>query len=112
MNSEIKTDNDTLIIGKAQIEALCTRLRDWDEMNPCIEEVRKMIEIKMALCSWADERTPCCGPNPQMWLYGEAQTLETVLSNLKSGNIDQAILLLEKYSRSLPEQHGLPVERI
>ena len=94
------------------MEALCTRLRDQDELNPCIEEIRKMIEIKAAICEWADERTPCCGPSPQIWLNGEVKTLEAVLSNLEHGNTDQAILLLNEYSKMLPAQQGLPIERI
>ena len=107
-----ESDKDTLIIGKDQIEALCTRLQNRNEIDSCIKEVEKMAEIKAALCAWADERTPCCGPNPQIWLYGEAQTLEMVLSNLKAGNIDQAVLLLEEYGKTLHEQYGLSIERI
>ncbi len=112
MSSKVGNDNDTLIISKEQIEALCARLRDENELNSCIEEVRKMTEIKAAICGWADERTPCCGPSPQIWLNGEVQTLEAILSNLEGGNTDQAIFLLDEYSKTLPKQHGLPIERI
>ncbi len=112
MSSKVGNDNDTLIIGKEQIEALCARLRDENELNSCIEEVRKMIDIKSAICNWADERTPCCGPSPQIWLNGEVQALEAVLSHVEARNINQAIFLLDEYSKTLPEQHGLPIERI
>ncbi len=104
MNSKVENDNDTLIISKEQIEALCARLRDENELNSCIEEVRKMTEIKAAICGWTDERTPCCGLSPQIWLNGEVQTLEAVLSNLERGNTNQAILLLNEYSKMLSEQ--------
>ncbi len=89
--------NEILLIGKQQVCSLRDRLRNPDNLSSCIEEVRKMVEIKSILSWQAEERSACCGPGLPMYLWGEVQTLEMILIELESGYIDEAISLLEDY---------------
>jgi len=90
-----------LLIGTEQVCSLRDRLRDPDCLSSCIEEVRKMVEIKSVLSWWADERSGCCGPGLPMYLYGELQTLERILNYLESGNIDEAVSLFKNYKEMI-----------
>jgi len=93
--------SEILLIGKEQVCSLRDRLRDPDKLSSCIEEVRRMVEIKSVLSWRADERSGCCAPGLPMYLYGEVQTLEMILIKLESGNIDEAISLLKDYEVTL-----------
>lgn len=93
--------SEILLIGKEQVRSLRERMLDPTELTSCIDEVRRMIEIKSALSWRADERSVCCGPALPMYLFGEVQTLEKVLQQLESGNINEAISLLNDYEALL-----------
>lgn len=107
MSIKLEKENDLLIISKDQIGRLCSRLWDKGVMDSCVTEIQRMIEIKSAMCAWADERSTCCGTNVNVWLFGEVQLLENVLSNVNDGRIEEAVLLLEDYCNMLPEQRKL-----
>ena len=94
-------ENEILLIDKEQVRSLCSQLNDPENLSSCIEEVRKMIDIKSALCWRADERSGCCGPGMPLYLYGELQTLERTLQELESENISQAVSLLEHYEEMM-----------
>lgn len=99
--NQIIMQSEILLIGKEQVCSLRDRLRDPDKLSSCIEEVRRMVEIKSVLSWRADERMGCCGPGLPMYLFGEVQTLEMILIKLESGNIDEAISLLKDYEVTL-----------
>ncbi len=96
-------ENEILLIDKTQVQSLQARLTDSSQLNSCIEEVRRMIEIKSGLCWRADARASCCGPDVSLHLYGEFQCLERILRNLESGNISKATVLLEDYEKRIPQ---------
>ena len=93
--------NEILLIGKEQVSSLRVRLLDPDKLALCIDEVRRMIEIKSILSWRADARSGCCGPELPMYLFGEVQILEEVLQQLESGHIAEAISLLKDYEAML-----------
>jgi hypothetical protein len=96
-------ENKILLINREQVHSLRDRLSESDNLPSCIEEVRKMAEIKSVLFWQADERSSCCGPGMPMHLYGELQTLERTLQKLEEGHIDEAIALLEDYESMILE---------
>ena len=89
--------SEILIISKEQVCSLRDRLRDPEKLSSCINEVRKMIEIKSVLSWRANARSGCCGLELPMYLFGELQILEKTLRQLELGNISEAISLLKDY---------------
>jgi len=47
-------EENVLIISKEQVKALSDRLRDSNEIDSCIEEVKRMLDIKSTLLWRAD----------------------------------------------------------
>ena len=85
------------LINGDQVQSLRSRVNDQENLPSCIEEVRRMIDIKSALCLQANERSGCCGPGMPMSLFGEVQILERILQKLEDGHTEEAIALLEDY---------------
>ena len=96
-------ENDFLVINPAQVKSLRAKLTDSDQMESAIRELRRMIEIKSALCWRAEARASCCGPGISFSLDTERQTLEEALQELESGNIGKANALLEVYEKMIPQ---------
>ncbi len=91
-------ENEILLIDKTQIQKLRAKLTDTSRIDSCIEEVRRMIDIKSGLCWRADARASCCcGPDISLYLNGELQLLEAIFLNLESGNISKAASSLKEY---------------
>ena len=90
-----------LVISKEQVRTVRDRLSDPAQIPSCIEEVRKMIEIKSVLSWRAEVSEACCGAELSMCLFNEVQNLEEALQYLESGNIDEATILLEEYEAQI-----------
>ena len=87
-----------LLITREKIEILKERLGDLGEASQCLEDVKKMLEIKEALLWRADVGTCCAGPYLPARLYGEVQLLEATLQALEEGDGTRAALLFEDFA--------------
>jgi len=85
------------IISEAQIKSLKDRLNIPEERDACIEEVRKMLEIKSGLLWRADVAWCCVGTDMCNYLDAEVRTLEDILIALEKGNIVGGLLMLDAY---------------
>ena len=87
-----------LLITREKIEALKERLSEPGEASQCLEDVKKMLEIKEALLWRADVGTCCAGPGLPARLFGEVQLLESTLQALEEGDNTKAALLFEDFA--------------
>ena len=92
-----------LIISKQSVENLINRLENPGELEPCRDEVRRMLEIESELLWWA-ESGKCCAWQASANLAGKIQLLKDVLSTLEDGNLKQATPLLREYANQLQEE--------
>ena len=86
------------VITREKIEALREILGDAQQANHCLEDVKKMLEIKQALLWRADVGTCCAGPGLPARLFGEVQLLESTLQALEEGDNTRAALLFEDFA--------------
>ncbi|MFA4837711.1 MAG: hypothetical protein WC749_16800 [Dehalococcoidia bacterium] len=88
-----------LVISKEQVESLRDRLKNSGELGSCIEEVKRMLEIKSTLLWRADAACGCVGNGPANSLYVEVQLIENTLVALEQGDIIKGASLLDEYVR-------------
>lgn len=87
------------IIDRERAAALRAKIKNSPDLRPCIEEVRKMIEIKSAHLWRASAGSCCFGPEFARAIDAEVQILENTLRYLESGNVTESVLLLEEYEK-------------
>jgi len=88
-----------IIINKEQVKALIDRLGDSSRIAPCIEEVKRMLEIKSTLLWRADAGSCCVGRELPLCLDGEVRMLENILHALEEDNVVEGISLLADYEK-------------
>ena len=93
-----------LVLGKNQTKLLVDRLQKADELEACVDEVRKMVEIKSTLLWRADAACSCVGNGPATTLYMELSLLENALGSLEQGDIAAGTAQLREYLDVLPDQ--------
>jgi len=86
------------VITREKIEALKERLSDSGEASQCLEDVKKILEIKETLLWRAEVGTCCAGPYLPVRLFGEVQLLESTLQALEAGDNTRAALLFEDFA--------------
>jgi len=91
-----------LIITKQGIEDLIHSLNDTAKLEPCQDEIKRMLEIKEELLWWA-QSGKCCRWQAGAYFTGRIQLLKDVLSALSEGNTTQASSLLREYASELNE---------
>jgi len=84
-------------ISRDQTRSLRDRLCNCGETEICIEEVKKMLEIKSTLLWRADYACGCVGSGPANSLYAEVQMLEDVLDAIECGDGMKAASILDEY---------------
>jgi len=84
-------------IDREQVSALRAAIKDSSDLRPCIDEVKKMIEIKSAHLWRASAGSCCFGPEFACAIDSELQILENTLRHLESGNVTESVALLEEY---------------
>ena len=94
-----------LIISKQSVENLINRLENSGELEPCQDEVRRMLEIESELLWWA-ESGKCCAWQASANLAGKIQLLKDVLNTLEEGNVKRATPLLREYANQLQEEEA------
>ena len=90
---------EMLVISKEQINALIGRLGESGKLDSCIEEVKRMLDIKSALCWRADAGGCCAGRGLAVQLEDEVKILEKALNALEAGNVSEGISLLSAYEK-------------
>ncbi len=91
-----------LIITKQNVENLIQRLTAPNELEPCRDEVRRMLEIESELLWWA-ESGKCCKWEAKTHFEGRIQLLEDALKALNESNRAQASSLLKEYANQQDE---------
>lgn len=86
-----------LLIDDGQVRALKDKLFKPEQQQQCLEEIKRMIEIKQTLLWRADAAVACCGWPTIMRFTNEVQLLEGVLEAFQEQNIEKAAALLEDY---------------
>ena len=86
------------VITREKIKTLKERLSDPDEAEQCLEDVKKVLEIKETLLWRAEVGSCCAGPGLAPRLFEEVRLLEATANALKEGNITKASLLFEDFA--------------
>lgn len=86
------------VITRDKIEILRERLGDPEEAGQCLQDVRKILEIKEVLL-WRAEVGPCCaGPGLAPRLFEEVRLLEATAQALEESDSRKASLLFEDFA--------------
>lgn len=89
------------IIDQCSIASLRDRLGEGDESGWCLEQVRKILEIKEALL-WRADVGPCCaGPGLAPCLFEEVRLLEGTVRALEAGDFEGARWLFDDFASRL-----------
>ncbi len=91
------TQGNMLMISREQVGSLVGRIGQGADAS-CLEEVKRMLEIKSTLLWRADAACGCVGTGPAHALYMEIQMLEDILGALEAGDIVRGVSLLEQYA--------------
>ena len=86
------------IIDGEKIESIRKRLHDADQARLCVEDVKKVLEIKETLYWRADVGTCCAGPALPIHLFGQVRLLEATLQALGEGDTDRAAALFDEFA--------------
>ena len=86
-----------LLINDEQLKALRDKLDNPEQRQQCLEEIRRMVEIKQTLLWRADAAQACCGWATVVRFTHEVQLLEAVLDAFQEQQIEKAATLLEDY---------------
>jgi hypothetical protein len=96
--------NEMMLINKDMVEALRERVAHRDKSSQCLEDLKKMLEIKEALFWRADVSSRACAS----WalvdqLAWETHLIKEAIEAVDEGDRGKAVSLLEEYAAQLEE---------
>ncbi len=97
----VRTGYSMFLITREKIESLKERLRDPGECRHCLEDLKKILEIKEALLWRADVGMCCAGPALPVRLFGQVELLKATVEALEEGDGAKAVSLFEDFASEL-----------
>jgi len=99
-----RLETGIFLISREQINHLIGRLQKGSELEACIDEVKRMVQIKSTLLWRADAACSCVGNGPATTLFMELSLLENALDCLEQGDVAAGASLLREFLDLFPDE--------